>query len=450
MDHEFDFADFSDDEIEDDLAGEQVGSEAESHEDESNLQPMEESPSDSDAEEEEGEESLDTTAAQHRQGKDIQGIPWERMHFTRERYRETRLQQYKNYENLDVAHEELEKVCQPVTSGAKLFDFQYNARGVKSTVVHFQLRNLVWANSKHDIYVMHHFAINHWSPLQNKVTQVINLSGQSWQDQLSGIPTGGMERVQISTMCVSKNLLVAGGFHGEMVCKNLETPTVSYSGRITHADNAITNAIEVTDSPSGAVRMLTSNNDCIVRVFDGASFAILSRFSFPWAVNHTSVSPDGKLVCVVGDDPEGLIADFQTGKPVASLRGHLDFSFATAWHPDGRVFATGNQDTTTRLWDVRNLKESVKVLKGRIGAIRSLRFSGDGRHLAMVEPADFVHVFETGRDYGRCQEIDLFGEIAGVSFSPDGEALFVGVSDRTYSSLLEYSRIRRERCAEYF
>lgn len=36
----------------------------------------------------------------------------------------------------------------------------------------------MWANSKHDIYVMHHFAINHWSPLQNKVTQVINLSGQ--------------------------------------------------------------------------------------------------------------------------------------------------------------------------------------------------------------------------------------------------------------------------------
>lgn len=33
------------------------------------------------------------------------------MHFTREKYRETRLQQYKNYENLDVAHEELEKVC---------------------------------------------------------------------------------------------------------------------------------------------------------------------------------------------------------------------------------------------------------------------------------------------------------------------------------------------------
>lgn len=53
MEHEFDFGDFSDDELGGDVGEEQVGSEAESHEDESDLQPMEESPSDSDADEDE-------------------------------------------------------------------------------------------------------------------------------------------------------------------------------------------------------------------------------------------------------------------------------------------------------------------------------------------------------------------------------------------------------------
>ena len=53
---------------------------------------------------------MDTTAAQARRGKDIQGIPWERLNFTREKYRESRLQHYKIYENLSVPHEELEKV----------------------------------------------------------------------------------------------------------------------------------------------------------------------------------------------------------------------------------------------------------------------------------------------------------------------------------------------------
>lgn len=44
----------------------------------------------------------DTTAAQTRGGKDIQGIPWNMLGTTREQYRQTRLEQYKNYEN--IAH----------------------------------------------------------------------------------------------------------------------------------------------------------------------------------------------------------------------------------------------------------------------------------------------------------------------------------------------------------
>lgn len=75
-----------------------------------------------------------------------------------------------------------------------------------------------------------------------------------------------------------------------------------------------------------------------------------------------------------------------------------------------------------------------------MGAIRAIRFTSDGRFMAMAEPADFVHVFDTKSDYAAGQEIDLFGEIAGISFSPDADALFVGVSDRTYGSLLEFNR----------
>lgn len=42
----------------------------------------------------------DTSAVQARNGKDIQGIPWERLNITRDKYRLTRIQQYKNYVNV--------------------------------------------------------------------------------------------------------------------------------------------------------------------------------------------------------------------------------------------------------------------------------------------------------------------------------------------------------------
>ncbi|KAI4307368.1 hypothetical protein L6164_030568 [Bauhinia variegata] len=81
-----------------------------------------------------------------------------------------------------------------------------------------------------------------------------------------------------------------------------------------------------------------------------------------------------------------------------------------------------------------------------MGAIRSLKFTSDGRFLAMAEPADFVHILDSQSGYVEGQEIDLFGEIAGIAFSPDTEALFVGIADRTYGSLLEFNR---KRCNLY-
>lgn len=53
----------------------------------------------------------DTSSAQARKGKDIQGIPWERLNITRDKYRLTRLEHYKNYENIPLSGQAVDKVC---------------------------------------------------------------------------------------------------------------------------------------------------------------------------------------------------------------------------------------------------------------------------------------------------------------------------------------------------
>lgn len=126
---------------------------------------------------------------------------------------------------------------------------------------------------------------------------------------------------------------------------------------------------------------------------------------------------------------------------IHSVKGHLDYSFASAWSPDGLTFATGNQDKTCRIWDARNLSQSVHVLRGNVGAIRSIRFTSDGQFLSMAEAADFVHIFDIKSDYNKRQELDFFGEVSGMSFSPDTDTLYVGISDRTYGSLLQFGRL---------
>uniref|UniRef100_A0A2C9U2R6 Uncharacterized protein n=1 Tax=Manihot esculenta TaxID=3983 RepID=A0A2C9U2R6_MANES len=383
----------------------------------------------------------DTSAVEARNGKDIQGIPWERLNFTRDKYRETRLKQYKNYENLSRSREELDKVCLQVEKGKTFYEFQFNTRLVKSTILHFQLRNLLWATSKHDVYLMQNYSVMHWSSLLRRGKEVLNVAkpiAPNLKQPRSS--SESLSRVQISTMAVKENWLVAGGFQGELICKHLSQPGVEFCTKVTTDENAITNAVDIYRNQNGLMRITTANNDALVRVYDAESFACVNRFSFDWSINNTSVSPDGKLFAVLGDSTECLIIDAHSGKVTGSLKGHLDYSFASAWHPDGQILATGNQDTTCRLWDIRNLSKSLAVLKGNMGAIRALRFTSDGRFLAMAEPADFVHVFDTESGYVKCQEIDIFGEIAGISLSPDAEALFVGVADRTYGSLLELNR----------
>uniref|UniRef100_A0A0D9VKC7 Uncharacterized protein n=1 Tax=Leersia perrieri TaxID=77586 RepID=A0A0D9VKC7_9ORYZ len=372
---------------------------------------------DSDSEDEEygqsNEKIPDTSSADARKGKDIQGIPWDKLAITRDKYRQTRLDQYKNYENKPNSGEAAAK-----------------------------LRNLVWATSKHDVYLMSHFSILHWSALSGIDTELMNVQGHvAPREKHPGSLLEGFSQTQVSTLSVKDNLLVAGGFQGELICKHLDQEGVSFCCRTTYDENAITNAVEIFNTTSGAVHFMASNNDSGVRDYDMERFQLCKHFQFEWPVNHTSLSPDGKLVVIVGDDPDGLLIDANSGKTLHSVKGHFDYSFASAWSPDGRTFATGNQDKTCRIWDVRNLSKSLHVLRGNLGAIRSIRFTSDGQFMSMAEPADFVHIFDVGSDYNKRQELDFFGEISGMSFSPDTDMLFVGVWDRTYGSLLQFGRL---------
>ncbi|XBI09259.1 uncharacterized WD repeat-containing protein C2A9.03 isoform X4 [Aegilops tauschii subsp. strangulata] len=342
--------------------------------------------------------SEDTSAMDVLKGKDIQGIPWERLTITRDGYRKSRLEGYANFENIPNSGQLSEKLCTPVEKGQLYYEFAHNTRSVRPTIFHFQ---------KHE--------------------------GNFYE---------GFYRTHVSTLAVKNNLLVAGGFQGELICKFLDREGISYCSKSTHDDNGITNCLEIFEKPSGSVHFLASNNDCGLRDFDMEKFQMCNHFHFDWAVNHTSLSPDGKIIAVVGDNPDGVLVDASSGKVIHELSGHLDYSFASAWNPDGRTFATGNQDKTCRIWDARNLSKSVAVLGGNMGAIRSIRYTSDGKFLAMAEAADFIHIFDVGSGYDRKQELDFFGEVAGISFSPDTEALFVSVHDRNYSSLLQYSRRR--------
>lgn len=137
---------------------------------------------------------------------------------------------------------------------------------------------------------------------------------------------------------------------------------------------------------------IVSSNDNHVRLFDIPSFKLIRAIEMPWPVNHCTISPNGKMLCIVGDDDNVQLYNVESGKCIGELKGHVDYGFASAWQPTSNyTVATGAQDHTTRVWDVRKL-QSVCVLGASIGAVRSLKYSSDGTILAAAESADFVHL----------------------------------------------------------
>ncbi|GAB5586130.1 hypothetical protein Unana1_01030 [Umbelopsis nana] len=387
-------------------------------------------------------------------GVDMQAIDWEQLHIRRDQYRQQRLEIYckRNYENLRASHDQILKVSlahirvstltlalslsvclvikevKPVRPDGDFYSFRYTKLSEKCSIVHFQLRNLLWAPNKNEVYYTYKNEVRLWSPQLRMSETVLKLAANG-------------STIKASTMACKNDVLIVGGNCGEYVLTRLDEPEAQeHWGIITSDASGITNHIDLVHDRNGVFQALISSNDNRARLMDVNTLKMTRTFEFPWAVNCAALSGDKRLLCAVGDDTDTIIADAQSGEVIKRLHGHIDYSFACCWSPDDRLLATGNQDKTTRIYDIRNMSETLYVLRANIGAIRSLHFSNDGRHLAAAEPLDFVHIYDA-TTFEQSQVIDFFGEIAGVSFTPDDKSLYIANADDRVGSIMEFERI---------
>lgn len=226
------------------------------------------------------QENADTTARQHyEEGKDQQGIPWERLQVrttlypcessnrsnrsaacmgwnapalcdtrsplsaldpatthtlppvpqhqnaptqvSREEYRQQRIQRYRNYMNV-IPEDECPAVRAELTAGwpqpqalrACPYAFVRNWRTVASSIVHFQLRNLLWAASAHDVAVVYDNRVQHWNSVTRTVSDVLDLRG--WP---KGPRLPGLTRVQVGVGCTEPTRQPAG--HAALVARHV-------------------------------------------------------------------------------------------------------------------------------------------------------------------------------------------------------------------------------------
>jgi WD40 repeat protein len=262
-----------------------------------------------------------------------------------------------------------------------------------------------------------------------------------------------MLSTKVSTLAANEELVVAGGFHGQYVCKRVDGVGESLKdeglseGYVTRDPTGITNHVSILGKSSKTPgRVIFASNDFYVREFDVQTSKFLNCDKYQWAVNCSAYNPrNSNMRLLVGDSIMGLVVDAAANKTIATLSGHSDYGFACSWSSDGYTLATGNQDGTCRVFDIRNTSKAVQVISSQLfGAIRSLTFDSSGRFLAFSEPIDYVTILDANANYEKGQVIELYGDIGGIGFTEGAyggcQYLTIGNCDENFGGIFQYER----------
>ncbi|KAF9135889.1 hypothetical protein BGW39_010704 [Mortierella sp. 14UC] len=318
--------------------------------------------------------------------------------------------------------------------GNEFYRFRYTDTNVHCSHQHPQLRNLVYATSKNDVYYLYDNSIQHWSPQRRSSRTIL---GRPLKNLHSRIPN------RITTMAAMDEFLMVGGEDGSFTFMNLQTCENPVYDSFTTEHYLEVNGIEITRSRTGAYMSSNDHVDKQLRCLDLTTLQVTATFPALKFANFASQSPDGHMLALATDELEGHVMSVNSREKIATLKGHQRFSFSVAWSPDSRMLATGNDDRSACVYDTRMLTTPVHILSQEVQeSVRSLRYSSCGRYLAMAEDRHYVHIVDTTTDYSQAQKIDFVGDISGISFTPDGEGLYIGVSSIDFSSLLEFEKFR--------
>ncbi|KAI8144395.1 WD40-repeat-containing domain protein [Fennellomyces sp. T-0311] len=331
-----------------------------------------------------------------------------------------------NNNNYPFAHTKQPVDPTPPTSsainddGAFAFNTYKTHKDVSTPIQHWQLRNLIRSPSQHTII----------HPCQEALHMYNTKTGQD-VPILTNLP------FTPTTIDTGFGYVAMAGQRGMAMVKDLNS---DWSAKFS-AGPGMNNSISLSRTNNNDIRVTVCNNDQTVCILSVPSMEKVATLRMPTAMNHTSVSPDGQKMLMVGDNGTAYlykISESGDYDQIASYQVSEEPALSCAWNQSSEKFAVTSQDGNVSVWMVGHGEPLCRIASSETRktrkAPRAIQFSrGPVDLLAYSEHVSTVNIVDTrtfeSRQIVRLAPTDMDYHITGLSFSPDNRSLFVGMED---------------------
>ena len=160
---------------------------------------------------------------------------------------------------------------------------------------------------------------------------------------------------------------------------------------------------------------------------------VIKQYKHGDSVNCVALSPDGKLLASGGEDSTVILWNVTDGSKLKVFTGPSKMVMSTVFSPDGQILASASHDGFVRLWDVASKRRRTTFTHG--GWVNSIAFSPDGKMLVsggeVRDEAVKLWDVDASQNHLIASFLGHNNTVESVTFSSDGKYLASTSRDNT-------------------